>query len=68
MGGFVFVINSTGAEQGYYFVSTDESNSPLVRLWIQDHLPFRPLSDDGEIFALPPDVAVTLISMPFLAK
>lgn len=68
MGGFVFVINSTGAEQGYYFVSTDETNSPSVRLWIHESLPLRLLSDDGEIFVLPPDVAVTLVSLPFLTK
>jgi hypothetical protein len=47
MGSFVFLIDTTGAEAGYYFVTTDEPDSPSVRFWLNVAEPLRPQEGEG---------------------
>jgi hypothetical protein len=41
-GGFIFLIDTAGAEPGYYFVTTDEPDSPVARIWLTEDQPSRP--------------------------
>ena len=68
LGSFVFLINTAGAEQGYYFVTTGEAGSPTARFWLHNDQPEHPQEGDGIIFSLPPDVAVTLETLPLISK
>lgn len=68
LGGFAFLIDTAGAEAGYYFVTTDEPDSPSARFRLSEHEPNRPQEGEGIIFSLPPDLAITLVNLPFLRK
>ena len=68
MSSFVFLIDTTGAEQGYYFVTTDEPDSPSARFRLDEEEPVRPQEGEGIIFSLPPDLAVMLVNLPFVRK
>ena len=68
MGSFIFLIDTTGAEQGYYFVTTDEPDSPSARFRLDEEEPVRLQEGEGIIFSLPPDLAVMLVNLPFVRK
>lgn len=68
MGGFTMMLSTTNAEEGYYFLTTTESDSPTLRFWLDVELPLRLPSGEGTIIPLPGDIAITLMHLPFLHK
>lgn len=68
LGNFMFLLDTTDAEEGYYFITTTATDSPMARIWLHQDHPYRMLEDEGELFELPPDLAIILVSLPFVRK
>lgn len=60
-GELLFLIDSSGAQEGYYFVTVTAGGSASVSFFLAAGAPNRPQEDTGTIFALPPDSALSVI-------
>ncbi len=67
-GELIFVIDSSGAQEGYYFVTVTAGDSATVSFRLAADAPNRPKEDDVTVFALPANSALSILYyMPILA-
>jgi hypothetical protein len=67
-GGFVFLIDTTGADPGFYVITTDLPNSPLVRFLLSLDEPLYPQEGEGTIFTLPSGIGQIPINLPIIMR
>lgn len=67
-GNFVFQLDTSGAEEGFYVITTDSIEPLSARVWLHHHLPLRMPTGVGGILELPPEIAMTMISLPMVVK
>ena len=67
-GQLVFLINSTGAEVGNYFVQAVGIEAAMTQFELSENQPLWPQEGVGVIFSIPPDIAITLLRLPVVMK
>lgn len=66
-GELIFVIDSSGAEEGYYFVTVTAGGSATVSFRLVADAPDRPKEDEVTVFSLPADIALDILRyLPFV--
>ncbi|HEX6304232.1 MAG TPA: hypothetical protein VFZ76_08590 [Anaerolineales bacterium] len=68
-GALLFLIDSSGAEPGKYFVSVsamDESDT--VDFFLTSAAPLRSQEDEGPLFVLPEDIAMIVLYLPLIFR
>jgi hypothetical protein len=68
-GALLFLIDTAGAEPGKYFVSVsaiDESDT--VDFFLTSAAPVRSQEDEGPVFVLPEDIAMTVLYLPLIFR
>ena len=68
IGSLMFLIDSTGADEGHYSVVTDEVTSPTAQFLLDTDEPLHPQEEDGVIFTLPAGIAYMLIHLPVILR
>ena len=68
LGELLFLLNTTGADQGYYQIKAIGSESATsVILLLPDRIQW-PQEDNGTVFSLPPNTAAQVLFMPLVNK
>ena len=67
-GDIIFLIDSSGADIGHYFVTTDEPDSSTAEFWLGQNVPLRPQEGDGTVFSLPAGIAYTIWYLPVTVR
>lgn len=68
LGDFLFLIDTTGANEGYYEIKAVGGESGATRIYLSPVEPLWPKVGDGIVFVLPPGIATQMIFLPILAK
>ena len=64
----LFLIDTTGAETGYYMVEAQLPERPTTNFRLFPDDPLHPQEDDGPIFVLPGDIAIHLNTLPIVNR
>lgn len=67
-GSFVFQLDTTGAEEGYYVITTDSLEPLSVRIRLDYEYPKLEPDPIVVILEVPPDLAMSIMSLPFVIK
>lgn len=67
-GGLVFLIDSTGADPGFYLISTDVPDSPVIRISLSVDELLHAQEGEGTIFTLPSGIAQQPINLPIIFR
>ena len=67
-GDFQFLINSSGADTGFYLIEVVGNESAATQIILNADEPLWPQENEGSVFNLPVGIAEQLIFMPVILK
>ncbi len=68
-GELAFIVNSTGADEGSYFLEVTGAETGLVQFVLDGNSPLWPDPGTGDpVFVLPANIAIHLVRMPFIMR
>lgn len=68
-GAVLFLIDTAGAETGQYFVTVSAGDeADTVDFFLTSAAPVRPQEDEGPVFVLPGDIAMTVRYLPLVFR
>ena len=68
-GAFQFSLDTTGAENGHYYVTTTVNPSRTAHFEVDDLAPLRPPTGNAQIVIVPPDIALTeFVFLPMILR
>ena len=67
-GELMFLIDTTGADLGFYMVEASGNESAATQIILQENAPQWAPENEGVVFSLPAGIAAQMIFMPVIIK